>query len=346
MRIVVLLALGPLSLLLGEGVVRLVSPQPASWIDVYRRAPDRPFYDLEPSVTRFVDTGETRWWIHTDAEGHRVERPGAAGDEDERPAVLVLGDSFTFGQGVDYERTFVSALAARAPSLRFVNAGVPGHGPVQYRQRLELELARGLRPREVFVVFFVGNDLHDCVWSKDSPVYEGVLGGKAGARFFVKRASHLYRLLSRVYHARSEAAHLLRAHETETYTPSAWSCSPLREARLILRQEVARIAALCAARGIELRAAVIPATRGAAGTATPGLDPDLPVREVMTTCRILGIPCVDTTPALRTAPVSETYFVFDSHLTPLGHTLVAEAIARAGVLPAAGAGGTALTSAR
>src|SRR5690606_5372855 len=146
------------------------------------------------------------------------ERSRRTHHTDERPVVLVLGDSFTFGHGVDYERTFVASLAAREPELRFVNEGVPGYGPVQYRQLLELALARGTRPRAVFVVLFVGNDFQDCIWSKDLPVYEGVLGARAGVKDLVRRRSHLYRLLARVYHVKSGAAHRSARHELESFT--------------------------------------------------------------------------------------------------------------------------------
>src|SRR5690606_31285854 len=44
------------------------------------------------------------------------------------PAALWLGDSFTFGFGVDDGETFVDRLdAAHAGGLRHVNLGVPGY---------------------------------------------------------------------------------------------------------------------------------------------------------------------------------------------------------------------------
>lgn len=329
MRLGVLGALSPLSLLVGEAFVRLASPQPVSYLDAYRRHPDLPLFTLQADAERFIDTGETRWELRTDAAGHRVTAPGRKDAPDDRPVVLVLGDSFTFGYGVDYERTFVAALARRAADLRFVNTAVPGYGPTQYRQLLEHALAGGLRPRAVLVGIFVGNDFYDVGWSKDLPVHEGVIGAQNDAKDWVRRSSHLYRLLTKAYHARGRAAQEARTHEEETYRPECWQRSPLREARLAVREELGRIAALCAERGIEVRAVVIPATRGAGGAGAPGLDPDLPVREAQAACEAAAIPCLDATLALRLVPVSDSYFKFDSHLTPLGHALVADAIAAA-----------------
>src|SRR5262249_31144448 len=94
---------GAVALLLGEGLLRVAAPQPPSCLDVYRRHPSLPSYALETNLARRLATGESSWAIYTDADGCRVPRlpvakPGAA------PA-LVLGDSFAFGQGVNYEET-------------------------------------------------------------------------------------------------------------------------------------------------------------------------------------------------------------------------------------------------
>ena len=84
------------------------------------------------------------------ADGLRGEPPDPA-----RPAVLVLGDSFTFGEGVRAEDTFCArlerAFADRPGAPAFVNAGVPGYGTVEEAARLPELLAR-YRPRAVLLV--------------------------------------------------------------------------------------------------------------------------------------------------------------------------------------------------
>jgi lysophospholipase L1-like esterase len=84
------------------------------------------------------------------ADGLRGEPPDPA-----RPVVLVLGDSFTFGEGVRVEDTFSArlerAFAGRAGAPCFVNAGVPGYGTVEEAARLPELLAR-YRPRAVLLV--------------------------------------------------------------------------------------------------------------------------------------------------------------------------------------------------
>ena len=82
------------TIVIGELGVRLAAPQPASWLDVYRRHPTLPFYTLAPHVERFIDTGETRWTVFTDEHGYRVSQRDAKASrptDTARPVALVLG---------------------------------------------------------------------------------------------------------------------------------------------------------------------------------------------------------------------------------------------------------------
>ena len=80
--------------------------------------------------------------VHLDSIGARV---GAAGYEHdtERPAVLFVGGSFTFGHGLPYEQSFTGRLAAR-DDLPFeaVNLGVQAYGTDQALLRLKRHFHR------------------------------------------------------------------------------------------------------------------------------------------------------------------------------------------------------------
>ncbi len=78
-----------------------------------------------------------------------------------RPAVLMVGDSFVFGEGVAYRDTFTArierALSTRlSPPPALVDAGIPGYGSVHEAARLPEWLAR-FGPRAV-VLTFLPND--------------------------------------------------------------------------------------------------------------------------------------------------------------------------------------------
>lgn len=89
--------------------------------------------------------------IHFDAGGFRVpDRPAADGGS--RPVMLALGCSYTFGDAVAAEDTFVEQLAARLGGLAPKNAGVSGYGLAQMTLLAE-RLIPDLRPAMVLVQY-------------------------------------------------------------------------------------------------------------------------------------------------------------------------------------------------
>lgn len=98
------------------------------------------------------------WHVTTDREGIR----GPSGwRDDARARLLVLGDSFAFGEGVNLEDRFDTLLLELIPGLSVVNLGVMGYGPDQ-----ELIRARpwmdDLRAGDILLLLtYAGNDFHD-----------------------------------------------------------------------------------------------------------------------------------------------------------------------------------------
>jgi GDSL-like lipase/acylhydrolase family protein len=69
------------------------------------------------------------------------------------PVVLFVGDSFTFGEGVEEPDTFVGRLrAGSAGTFAPVNTGIPGYGTPEQFARLGEWVAR-FRPRAVVLVY-------------------------------------------------------------------------------------------------------------------------------------------------------------------------------------------------
>ena len=110
--------------------IRPVSEHPPSWV-------------YEPgSTVVFEWDGDP---IGVLPDGERMKTPinalGLRGPlpEPGRRCVVLLGDSFTFGEGVLEQETFVGRLdaALRDQGLQVVNAGVAGHGTVEEAARLE-----------------------------------------------------------------------------------------------------------------------------------------------------------------------------------------------------------------
>ncbi|HVS08511.1 MAG TPA: SGNH/GDSL hydrolase family protein [Planctomycetota bacterium] len=88
-------------------------------------------------------------------EGFRASLEPRAGDEERR--VVFVGDSFTFGVGVEAGETFVERIAELHPGTRVFNYGMAGYGVDQmWRALARFGLPR--RP-DVVVALFVADDL-------------------------------------------------------------------------------------------------------------------------------------------------------------------------------------------
>jgi hypothetical protein len=317
--------------ILGEFALRIGAPQAPSWIAIYRRHPDLPFFALQPNSNVRIETGETSWSAITDADGFRVQQ-GAAG-RDGRPIALVLGDSFTFGMGVEYEESFVSVVSEELDGrFHFANTAVPGYGPSQYRAILRHLLDTGMEPRLLLVGVFLGNDFQDCLWNKDVPVEDGVLGSEPGLRSIIKRNLHLYRLLSRAYHILLSDRGYIWQVGTELYSPEEWRSGGMQRAAPALRAEFEEIGLLVREREIPLLAAIIPtaaAVEAAAGRKLDGmraLDYALPARRLIEIFEELEITYVDFTLPFAATGAAANYFAHDRHLNQHGHRIAAREI--------------------
>ncbi|MEM7306519.1 MAG: hypothetical protein AAF682_07610 [Planctomycetota bacterium] len=97
------------------------------------------------------------WRIVTDEDGFRGP---SNWDPDAERRLLILGDSFAFGEGVDIEERFDSILTKGLPQLSIVNLGVMGYGTDQ-----EVIAARpwmrDLGQGDVLLLLTFGNDFYD-----------------------------------------------------------------------------------------------------------------------------------------------------------------------------------------
>lgn len=107
------------------------------------------------------------WRFTSDESGLRIvpQNPSAA----QTPTVVILGDSFMFGDGVNDDETCAAALARRG--FHIVNLSTTGYGPHQELLALRRYLAAGNRPDWVVTVSYT-NDIQDVVSSYQSMHYQ------------------------------------------------------------------------------------------------------------------------------------------------------------------------------
>lgn len=153
-------------------------------------------------------TSEFSYRVYTDARGFRV--PAGVTVRRDAPAdIMILGDSFAFGEGVEAEQSIAGLLAHDFPTRRIVNTAVPNYGADQELLTLQ-NTTHLLAPGSVVLLFTYINDFDEILrksaagipkpWceSKDSKL---VVHEPCSFVDYLRGASILLRLGARVLHA-------------------------------------------------------------------------------------------------------------------------------------------------
>jgi hypothetical protein len=337
------LALGFGSLLplgLGEVGLRLFAPQPTGPV----------WFTFDPELGALPTPGEHgertlpgiyRFSFTNDAQGLRADptAPGAV----PRHTVLVLGDSFTYGLGVNDDQTFCHVLQeelAHDLPTRVVNAGSPGKG-TDYALRFLLARQATLRPDLVLLAFFK-NDFGD---NARDTYFHLTSGGRleprpprdarSKRRLFLERFPGFGWLLSRSHliNLLRQAAVRLTAEQSDAGQPTSRSEdgppgpvwvdeSRIEHTRLYLKE----LRDATSAHASSLLVFYVPDFRDCwlARQGRPLSPDESAFREVAAD---LGLQSLSLTPALAGSlePLERLYFA-DGHWTPTAHALVARAL--------------------
>ncbi|MGH7617726.1 MAG: hypothetical protein ACREPM_10890, partial [Gemmatimonadaceae bacterium] len=251
--------------------------------------------------------------------------------------ILMLGDSFVFGQGVEAEDALPSqverALARQGDSVSVFNGGVVGYETVQELAWLR-RFGVSLHPGLVVIGFFLGNDIQDNRTSALDRFVRGVVTTPAPrwhapVTQWLYEHSHLYALARKLPEAWSDRRRngpdgVVTGLERKYWPPDD----------SIYRQEVAVTASALAALdseshaiGAKLLVALIPeavqietARQGDVRRMVPDsthVDFDHPNHLVAHLLDSLGIPWLDLSPPFRAAVQSGSvlYYPIDRHLT-------------------------------
>jgi hypothetical protein len=350
------------ALALGEAIVRLDGWRRTGTLEAGFTL-DAPFAAYHPERGfALTPNAETRLWgpefdttIRINAAGFRMDREPSPDRVPGTRRIAVLGDSFTFGHGVDVQDRFGEILEREIDALEVLNLGVPGTGTDQqylllrdegFRYSPDLvvlcyltenitriasdvkETTEGLRPKPKFVL--EGGELV----LTNVPVPTELLGRterwhemrerrSAAPRLplldWIRRNSALYRFLRARLHDRLYGLMKLQPVLYPEYDES-------REEWKVTRAILHRIADECRSHGAELLVVVVPTVK----EVNRDWVTDQPGRMVAAACREKNIPVLDLLPGFREAAKSadqDLYFPVDHHWTPAGHRVAASLLA-------------------
>jgi len=111
-------------------------------------------HTLAPGVSVIDRWGDHYYPLATNNLGFRDSRPRHVDLRRAGRRVLFIGDSFTEGQGVSWQESFVGRIAARlsAQNIDVLNAGVASYAPAVYYAKIRHFIEdRGLSVQRVFV---------------------------------------------------------------------------------------------------------------------------------------------------------------------------------------------------
>lgn len=113
---------------------------------IYRSNPNPEIsYELKPNLKNAY---QFKGYVSTDAHGFRSPplMPG-------KPLLVTLGDSVTFGYGVNDDQTIGARLHDHFPAYDVLNAGVPGYNLTQEVETYRTKIA-ALQPNLVLLIYF------------------------------------------------------------------------------------------------------------------------------------------------------------------------------------------------
>ena len=117
-------------------------------------------YDLEKNC-RAYETKKTvkTYNVFTDENGFRVSGEKKANKIKDN-TIIFLGDSFTYGFGLNYEDSVVGIIDSKKTNYEIINLGVPGYSPIVSKYKLKKLLDSGIKPKKIFYLLDL-TDVHD-----------------------------------------------------------------------------------------------------------------------------------------------------------------------------------------
>ncbi|MGQ0723146.1 MAG: GDSL-type esterase/lipase family protein [Candidatus Eiseniibacteriota bacterium] len=338
---------------LGEVALRFFWPQrSAASTGMFRQDPVAG-YSLQPGHVDEIRVPEYRTSIRIDPQGYRVPEQGARDDGSAR--VLAIGDSFTFGVGVNAEDAWPEVLeqllaSEEALDASVRNGGVGGYGALR-SARLLIGRQADWDPQVVVHVLYPGNDLEDSDpdgYLRTPRISDGRMvaaekGFLTRLRFQLRVRSHLYAFLrERLYDVYQRTPLADRSRYLDPVGLAVWPEPVERAGWPAVQSAFREIAAWARERDVRYLVVIAPVKYQVSdeawqdyvrrwGRPDSDFERDHAQRVIGDWLTREGIAWIDLLggfrDAEREAPGS-TYFPVDAHWTAAGHRLAADLVRR------------------
>jgi hypothetical protein len=312
---------------------------------VAANAPGRRPYSIDPQLG-FIYKPATDYTVEHPDFTFRIktnlntEHAGFRGGTRAGPTwAVAVGDSFTFGVGVNQENTWEALLADKI-ERDVVNLGVSGWAPQQYTLALE-KFGIPLSPRVIFYGLYA-NDLADSVRFKN----HGGRFDRFSVRIFLTNYSIIYNLFKKLGRKEVDSAAEIPLPEVGwRFSVDEVTQSFLKEGRytdrgweLIVR-EVARVAEASQKIDAKLVLLYFPSSnevyweqikKKASFPSVVEERVGAMRKRFAELCQSRQLLCLDVTPALKqqVAQSKKLYFAIDNHWTESGHAVLANELYR------------------
>jgi hypothetical protein len=292
-----------------------------------------------------MQNGDAVFDFTTDLHGFRNPSPWPP-----RADVVVVGDSVTFGFGVEDDRSWVSTMAQGLAPATVVNLALPGFGPIQQLRAYEA-FGVALAPKLVVAGFFPANDFWDtarfAAWQQIPDRTNFLLwrdfgvvdADRIGVVARVMKSSYVGSLLwaATVGNAETYGKGAV-VHDTRdgsvVLMPAALDrvrsrAQPDRPEFVQAFEALARLRDAVAARGGQLLIVLLP-SKEEVYLPLLGLLHDDPMAPVRRALQDLGVPWLDVTRPLRerAATGEQLFFRVDGHPNRVGYELIAATVLR------------------
>lgn len=150
---------------------------------VGKRHPDY-HHDLKENFSGSQVFGNNRVMYRTNSLGFRDKTVRNVSAVKEKRRIVFVGDSFTEGVGVEYEKSFVGIIEDSLPNVEILNAGVKSHAPVLENVKIKKKIL-ALNPDQIVMLIDI-SDVQDTLYYNDLSLPEGGFYGKDTSPLAIK----------------------------------------------------------------------------------------------------------------------------------------------------------------